>query len=159
MASNQSDEIASKYAKLDADTLKKIITEDFRDYTPVAIEIAQKELNSRGHQPVEVPSNPLPKVAIEKEIKPVIKWVIRILLYLFWPIVWIFIFGTYGMIREGLRGAIMNFLQNTVGIESFVIIAKTYGIIAGLIYVLLILILIMGFVIITKETKINKPGV
>lgn len=135
MTNHNSTELELRYAALQSDDLVRILTKDFHEYTPEALEIVHKELVKRGITDIEIPTEKTHKSIEEKESNPNSRLLTRSSLYVILPIIWLFFLGFYGKVREDLK-------------SNFDILALTDT--------LLIFILIAGFFIITKETRKNN---
>lgn len=155
MKNNSTTELRLRFSTIDSSDLAKMLEKDFREYTEEALEVAHKELVSRGIKDIEIPNDIQEEEVKETVLSPGINRIIRFSSYIGWTLAWFLLVGFYGMIRKDLRTGIINFLTNTVGIENIVTIAKAYGVIASIIYGFLFLILGVGFVVITKETKVK----
>ncbi len=76
------------------------------------------------------------------------KWII-------WIFIWMFPLGLYGKYRNSITGVFANVMKDIFGISDIFTIAKIYGIFNSIIMLSYIVLLIAGFVYISKK-KIKK---
>ena len=123
--------------------LMSILTEDARQYSDEAIQIARKELASRGIVCPDVPAS-TGHPEQHKPGRPAARIALRVLLYIVWPGVWMILYGQYGEFRAAVRQDILSGAQDYL---------RLYLIVSSVLNVLLFAVLIYGFVFITKKTR------
>lgn len=145
--------LKKRYSSMSNDELISIMTKDFNNYTPEALEAVQSVLVARGITDIEIPIPTYHNKFEEKDTKPIVRIVTRLVLYFFWIIISMFLIVFHGSIKDSFRPYIVSFIENTPGIANIRSIVSIYGVISALITVLLFYIIIKGFLVITKETK------